>query len=131
MIYTLHAATSILLALSLGPSQPNIYQCLDSQDIPRFTDRGCLDGPKLVLSPTNIIPTDISHKKELAPLTRPKARKRLDQPNSYAAKRDACQDAKRGLQELRDRRRRGYRLNETRSLNKREKALVELRRENC
>ncbi|MEM7098737.1 MAG: hypothetical protein AAF541_10805 [Pseudomonadota bacterium] len=127
-------AGAALLAFALVNTQTDIYQCYNKENTPLFTDRGCLNGPKLILSPTNVITPNAkpSISAPLNPIDPPDLTKKSSAAGSvFQARKQACVEAKQGLEDLRERRRRGYRLNETRSLNQREQALVKQRRKNC
>lgn len=118
----------------LKPTPMTIYVCTNEQGHNRYTDRGCLHGPRLTLSTPNIVSTGAARQvKELnSPTVSDKTkRKTRQQRNELQQDKMACMDAKRGLDDLRERRRRGYRLRDSAMLNRREADLHRLRRQHC
>ena len=113
-------------------SELTIYACTNELGITTFTDRGCLTGPKITLSTINIVQTNTQK-----PATRAPARKKEQAPAKprndelWVQREQNCMDAKSGLDKLRERRRRGYRLRDSAMLDKREAQLHDQRREFC
>ena len=119
----------------------SIYVCMQEDGGPLFTDRGCLHGPKLHLAPTNVYRTQPSEKQpdKTARAAKPNQASTAQHPARIAAQRRAqiqerqaaCQKAQRGLDRLHTKRRKGYRLSESRSLDQLEEELHTQRKAAC
>ena len=117
------------------PKPDTVYQCAPNSDVPHFTDLGC--GNKRVIKIKTLDTL------KFAPLTRAEQlqldqqkvkRPRTNHQSSVHPvqnKKNLCKENAKKIAALRDKRRKGYRLSESRSLDLLEKKLVAIRSSQC
>ena len=117
------------------PKQTAVYQCADSSDVPHYTDLGC--GNKAVielksLDTLTFTPLTESEKQQLQQPKRPSSKLDRQQNNHVLPdKKRICQENANKIAALRDKRRKGYRLSESRALDRLEEKLSAIRRSQC
>lgn len=115
-----------LVSIGAAAATNRIVSCEDEQGIVWFTDLPCPDAREVKVSRITVVETPEltdAERRRLAEIGRSPARVRAAGAQTLVDEQRLCADAQRGLDELRDTRRRGYKVSQSAALDSRERAL--------